>query len=139
MRVRIEFPENFDVLDVFEDLKGYLEPALAPILSAGREFKLKMEMLSKVDIESRDEYDRDFWLDLVPFEVGVHRHGRDGGGGINLDNLIGDLRERVDNHTHLQGKHGSEINFKSVKHMDSYIAPTAFTRRLQPRRLLVGF
>ena len=122
-------------MDVFDVLKGYIEPALAPILAAGREFKLKVEMKSIVDIEAADKYDVDFWLDLVPFEVGVFRHGGDGRGGINLDNVVGDLRTRVENHLQVQGKHGSEIVFKEVKYMDFYITPTAATRRLQPRRL----
>ena len=60
-----------------------------------------------------------------------------GNGGINLDNIIGDLRERIENHLQVVGKNGSEIIFKAVKYMDFYITPTAATRRLQPRRLTV--
>ena len=34
-RVRVAFPDGYDILDVFSVLKGYIEPALAPILTAG--------------------------------------------------------------------------------------------------------
>ena len=137
-RIRIDFPDGFDIMDVFTELKGYIEPALAPILARGFEFKLKVEMMSLVDIEAQGKYDSEFWLDIVPFEVGVARHGMDGSGGINLDNLIGNLRERVENHLNVQGKHGSDIVFKGVKFKNFYIVPTAATRRLQPRRLTAG-
>ena len=79
----------------------------------------------------------DFWFELVPFEVGRHRHGQDGNGQPNLSNIVNDLRERVMRRMQAQGKYGSDIIFKSIVYMDFYIIPSQLTRRLQPRRIAV--
>ena len=82
-------------LNVFDNLEGHLRPPLNPILTTGRSFKLKVEMLFRVDIPQQNRFDVDFWFDLVPFEVGRHRHGQDGNGQPNLSNIVTEIRDRV--------------------------------------------
>ena len=98
---------------------------------------MKIEIIFQVDIPSQDKYDANFYFDMVPFEVGRQRHGRDGRGQADLTNIVADLRERVLRHMRIKGEQGSDIIFKRVLQMDIRIVPSQVGRRLQPRRHMV--
>jgi len=133
-RIRISNFTSDDPLEIFNRLEELVSPSLQEVIGHGREFLIKVDAAFIVDIPSLDKYDIIKHLNVIPFEVGVHRHGRDGNGRIDLTSIISDVRARLVKRMEEHGKDGSEIIFKEVSYIDWYIMPKAHTRRLQPRR-----
>ena len=136
-RIRISGFTSDDPLEIFNRLEGIVRPSLQDVLARGRTFLIKVDAAFIVDIPSQGKYDVMKHIYIIPFEVGVHRHGRDGNGHIDLQNIISFARERLWKRMEQQGKDGSEIIYKEMSYMDWFIMPRASTRRLQPRRVNV--